>query len=93
MERLVILTDSSIPDFKSFYPWEPQLTTRKYENRVQETENNYITVKPGTVDEMVNSIIVQLYDKVEGNKSELAKHLGVSRTTLYKKLKELSYIT
>jgi DNA-binding NtrC family response regulator len=44
-------------------------------------------LKPGSLDFLMEQIIEQMDRAVGGNKSELARRLGVSRTTLWKKMK------
>lgn len=46
-----------------------------------------ISVTPGRLEEMEREIIRKMQRALAGNKSELARRLGVSRTTLWKKLK------
>jgi PAS domain S-box-containing protein len=53
-----------------------------------QTENNKISINISTFEEMENQIIEQLSKKFGGNKAMLAKELGISRTTLWKKLKK-----
>lgn len=45
-----------------------------------------IRVEPGDLDFMVDQIISHLLPLVNGNRSELSRRLGISRTTLWKKL-------
>ena len=47
-----------------------------------------VTVSAGTLDDMVQEIINQMERAYGGNKSEVARRLGISRTTLWKRLKE-----
>ncbi|NPV71310.1 MAG: sigma 54-interacting transcriptional regulator [Firmicutes bacterium] len=47
-----------------------------------------LTVQAGTLDEMVQSLIDQFDHAYGGNRSEVARRLGISRTTLWKKMKE-----
>ena len=63
-------------------------------NELRETQNenpdaeaaNGVLIPMGTLDEMENEIIRVLYRKFYGNKLRLAKQLGISRTTLWKRL-------
>lgn len=48
-----------------------------------------ITVRVSTLREMEQEIIHQLYDRAGDNKQDLAKTLGISRTTLWKRVKEI----
>lgn len=88
MERLVVLTDESLPNVRLLKPYASLVAPRKIEHNILE-DNDSLIVQSGSMDEMMNSLIIQLYDRVKGNKSELAQILGISRTTLYKKLNEL----
>ncbi len=47
-----------------------------------------VTVAAGPLDEMVMDIIDQFDRAYSGNRSEIARRLGISRTTLWKKMKE-----
>lgn len=47
---------------------------------------NGVYIPMGTLDEMENEIIRALYRKFYGNKQRVAKQLGISRTTLWKRL-------
>lgn len=48
-----------------------------------------IAVKVGTLQEMEQQIIQHFYHKSEGNRQTIANLLGISRTTLWKKIKEM----
>ncbi len=51
-------------------------------------ENEYLKVKVASLEDMESQIYEKLLKRYEGNKSELAEKLGVSRTTLWKKMKQ-----
>ncbi|WP_078664899.1 sigma 54-interacting transcriptional regulator [Carboxydocella sporoproducens] len=51
-------------------------------------QGDTITVREGTLEEMELEIIRKLDAKMNGNRTLLAQKLGISRTTLWKKLKE-----
>ena len=60
---------------------------REIQNESPDTEiANEVHIPLGTLDEMENEIIRVLYRKFYGNKLRLAKQLGISRTTLWKRL-------
>lgn len=84
MERLVILAGNNELDRK----WSRQLISEADEGilQIENDPNSGINVKIGTLDEMETQLIVAIDGKVKGNRSELAKVLGISRTTLWKKL-------
>ena len=52
-------------------------------------EINEVTVQIDTLENMILNIISQLYQKLDGNKTELMQTLDISRTTLWRKIKEL----
>lgn len=54
---------------------------------------HYVKVKIGPLKEIENQIIRHLYHSYSGNRQEIANVLGVSRTTLWKKLKELMVVS
>ncbi|MCL6447992.1 MAG: sigma 54-interacting transcriptional regulator [Armatimonadetes bacterium] len=56
------------------------------------TDNNYMIIKRGTLAEMEHEIIKKLFAEYNGNRKKLAGILGISRTTLWKLLKEGSNI-
>lgn len=49
-----------------------------------------ISVEPGTLKEMENAILKTLLERVGGNQTLLADILGISRVSIWKKLKELN---
>lgn len=50
-------------------------------------EEEVLVLKPGSMEYLEEQIIEQMDKLVGGNKSELARRLGISRSTLWKKLK------
>ncbi|GIN22278.1 MAG TPA: sigma-54-dependent Fis family transcriptional regulator [Bacillus bacterium] len=52
--------------------------------------DDYIRVKVGSLQEMETEIYEQLLNKFDGNKTLVANKLGISRTTLWKKVKEVT---
>lgn len=82
MEKCVVLTEKqeinllikNLLDESEVHDWHP--------------ENNKISINISTFEEMENQIFEQLSKKFGGNKAMLAKELGISRTTLWKKLKK-----
>lgn len=55
-------------------------------------QGNEIKLELGTLKEIEDQVLIQLHAKYEGNKQLLAESLGISRTTLWKKLKELDLL-
>ena len=45
---------------------------------------------PATFEEMERSMIGEYMEKYQGNLSEVAKQLGISRQTLYNKIKKIN---
>ncbi|WP_258360414.1 sigma 54-interacting transcriptional regulator [Moorella sulfitireducens] len=56
----------------------------------QEDSQQKIIIELDTLERMENQLLSQAYSNFHGNKSELAKVLGVSRATLWKKLKKVN---
>lgn len=52
--------------------------------------DDYIRVKVGSLQEMETEIYEQLLNKYDGNRTFVANKLGISRTTLWKKVKEVN---
>jgi len=81
MEKYVVLT-------------EKQEINSMIKNLIDESEisdehsgNSKLSINVSTFEDMENQIIKQLSKNFDGNKALLAKELGISRTTLWKKLK------
>jgi len=81
VERMVILADGEALEEK----WVGQLLLEADEGVIQPQEGT-ITVTLGSLEEMEQQIIASAERIVGGNRSELARLLGVSRTTIWKKL-------
>lgn len=85
-ERLILLKDE--------VPMAEVLQEMVYRKRGQgegiwnKDEKDKITIKKGTLKEMEKTIIRNLYQQYNGNCTLLAERLNISRTTLWKKLKE-----
>lgn len=84
MERMVILADINSANDR----WMQQLIEEADEEMAEDAQllDNVMNVKMGTLATMEQQLIELANHKVGGNKSELAKLLGISRTTLWKKL-------
>ncbi len=84
MERLVILTDHGKLDTK----WVQQLIAESDEGIIHDGKSSEkrIAVRIGTLEEMEKQLIDAVKERAQGNRSEVAKLLGISRTTLWKKL-------
>ncbi len=84
IERMVILADRSVLDEK----WVRQLIAEADEGIIQDSreEKDRIGVRLGSLEDMERQLIAAVDERVGGNRSDLAKLLGISRTTLWKKL-------
>lgn len=85
VERLVALDGTHVPELQTML-FNGQL---KLEEKWQPTET--ITVKVGTLEEMEKQIIRHLDKRLGQNRQALADKLGISRTTLWKKVKEINH--
>jgi propionate catabolism regulator PrpR len=84
MERLVILAkDGKLDNF-----WTQQLLSEADEGIINGPADMgmNVTVRLGTLEEMEQQLIAMVEKRVQGNQSEIARYLGISRTTLWKKL-------
>ena len=56
----------------------------------RESAQATLTIPVGTLKEMERSILEILFGRLDGNQQRLAGELGVSRVTVWKKLKEIA---
>ncbi|HEY4553790.1 MAG TPA: sigma 54-interacting transcriptional regulator [Bacillaceae bacterium] len=56
-------------------------------------DHQYVKVRIGSLEEMQGQIIEELTIRFDGNKALLAEKLGISRTTLWKKMKKGDIVT
>lgn len=93
VERLVVLTAEGISsDFVFILDnliQELYVTNGEYLNR---TDSDHLLIRIGTMQDMEQQIITKLYRFNHQNREELAKNLNISRTTLWKKLKEINSV-
>ncbi|MGI5822697.1 MAG: sigma 54-interacting transcriptional regulator [Dethiobacteria bacterium] len=92
MEKYAILSEGS-RDKDNFRLME-ELVDELYRFRedpgaMLDDHDNYLTVQVGTLEEMEQEIIEKLYRQTDLDKKSLANRLGISRTTLWKRLKTL----
>jgi len=85
LERLIILAEG---DTLSMDLLDLEQVTEAEERA---REKNSFTVAPGTLDEIEDQVIDILVDRFNGNKGKIADALGISRTTLWKKLKRMGH--
>lgn len=74
IEKAVILADSNILGVSSF-------------NLFDNTSDHDINLQNSTIEEMEKTMILSSIKKEKGNMSAVAKNLGITRQTLYNKLK------
>ncbi|NMB41758.1 MAG: sigma 54-interacting transcriptional regulator [Firmicutes bacterium] len=90
MEKYVILSEGNKDDFRLMEELIDELYRSKEDAQGLKTdEKRYITVNIGTLEYMQDQIIKKLYQQNNMHKKDLASCLGISRTTLWKKLKAL----
>jgi len=75
IEKAVILTDKKVLSEDIF--------------SLNSSSNHAIKFQDKTIEEMENEMILASIDREKGNLSAVAKKLGITRPTLYKKLKKL----
>ncbi|SFE57997.1 sigma 54-interacting transcriptional regulator [Alteribacillus iranensis] len=85
VERMQILASSSVLNSEDFifnHSQQPQPQS----GTAASMDDDHLQVKIGAMKEMEKDIIQQLDERFDGNKQQIANILGVSRTTLWKKL-------
>lgn len=87
IERLVILSNGQSIDRELAY----KLIEDADEGILLSGAEDFITVQVGTLEEMEREIIKKMDKKMGFKKNKLAKRLGISRTTLWKKLNDLDF--
>lgn len=90
VERYVALGEESIKAHTTFHGLVNKLIG--YEAPVRKQNSDHIVIELGNMMDMERQILAQVSGMVTGGKGEIARLLGVSRTTLWKKLKELDII-
>ncbi|MBC7335574.1 MAG: HTH domain-containing protein [Clostridia bacterium] len=75
--------------FQELFAETVQQPTRLAPPPVSGEEGGRVVIRLGTLEEMEKQILRQARSRWGANRSELAERLGISRTTLWKKLKEL----
>jgi len=85
-ERYMALGEEDTVNFVTL----KDLVFRLLDSREKGGSKKQITVEIGTFEEIENSIIDQLAKSLPYNKQDLARALGISRTTLWRKLKSPS---
>lgn len=93
IERFVILCDKERDDKEVFRQQERQLGGQ-YLNRQQAEVNqelNTLHVNIGTMSEIELQIMMQLSQRLNGDRDEMAKILNVSKTTLWRRFKKIDF--
>jgi len=87
-ERYVALEEENTKSHSTFYGLLKKLTTGTDCSRIKGSVNQ-VTIDLGNMLDMEKQILTQASKIIRGNKGDMAKILGISRTTLWKKLKDL----
>ncbi|MFZ5633964.1 MAG: sigma 54-interacting transcriptional regulator [Bacillota bacterium] len=87
VERYVALGEENIETHATFHGLFNKLIG--YETAVKKPNSDHIVIELGNMVDMERQILAQVSGMIPGGKGEMARVLGVSRTTLWKKLKEL----
>jgi two-component system, NtrC family, response regulator HydG len=83
VERAVVLCQGEYLDEKDFVSIRPEASSET------ETPENFPGLQGDmTLEDVEKEVILKTLDTVEGNKSETARRLGITRKTLHKKLKQ-----
>jgi propionate catabolism operon transcriptional regulator len=85
-ERYTALGEADVATAATFRALFAKLQAKNLPAPAQEPAE--ITIRVGTLEEMERQIIPKARKVIHGGKTELAKVLGVSRQTLWKKLKD-----
>ncbi|OAT86163.1 sigma-54 interaction domain-containing protein [Desulfotomaculum copahuensis] len=89
VERYVALSEENIHTHPTFHRLLNKLTAG--EEKIPPPDNDHqLTIELGDMLYMERQILTQASRIIRGGKSEMARVLGISRTTLWKKLKELN---
>lgn len=89
VERYVALSEENIDTHPTFHGLLNKLTAG-VEKISPPVNDNQLTIELGDMTCMERQILIQTSRLIRGGKSEMARVLGISRTTLWKKLKELN---
>ncbi|RJX25923.1 MAG: AAA family ATPase [Dethiobacter sp.] len=92
IEKYVILSEGNKDNFRLMEELVDELYRFKEDRQNLKHEDHYITVNIGTLEYMEGQIIEKLYQQKNIDKKDLASRLGISRTTLWKKLKTLETV-
>ncbi len=90
IEKYVFLSEEGADNFRLI----EELVDELYRYRDDEQDlvpagGQYLTIDVGKMEDMEQQIIEKLYKQSKRDKKDLARQLGISRTTLWKKLKNI----
>lgn len=88
VERYVALGEENIKTHTVFHSLLDKLDTGELSAR-KKSGANQVTIELGSMMDMEREILLQASKLIRGNKGDIAKILGISRSTLWKKLKDL----
>ncbi len=90
MNKYVILSEGSKDNFRLMEELIDELYRFREDSKIlKRDENNSLTISIGSLEYMEQQIIKKLSQQTDIDKKDLASLLGISRTTLWKKLKAL----
>ncbi|MFZ5642186.1 MAG: sigma 54-interacting transcriptional regulator [Bacillota bacterium] len=87
-ERYAALGEDNTRIHSTFYGLFKKLVMGAIDHDIK-NDGNHLTIQLGSIPDMEKQILTQASRLIRGNKGEMAKILGISRTTLWKKLKDL----
>jgi len=88
IERFVAIGTVSSPEERRMV-FQDQMSQRSEE---EDDDGKQLRLRIGPLEEMERQIIHELHQRYRGNKQILSEILGISRTTLWKKIKEMSKV-
>ncbi|WAH37094.1 sigma 54-interacting transcriptional regulator [Alicyclobacillus dauci] len=89
LERIVVLFNAEIPHDDVLQEIVEELAVNdRAATLTNEQSGGFDSVLNGTLEDIEKQVILRQLDQFGGNKELTAKHLGISRATLWRKLKE-----
>ncbi|MEW5921545.1 MAG: sigma 54-interacting transcriptional regulator [Bacillota bacterium] len=89
VEKYAILAEGTADRFRLMEELVDELSNFREESQGNgDAHGDSLTINVGTLEGMERQIIGELYRQNRADKKELARRLGISRTTLWKKIKE-----
>ncbi|MPN24684.1 hypothetical protein SDC9_172086 [bioreactor metagenome] len=88
--RIVILSNSHVLTSEDIKKSEIKLSSKHHcSNEVRDESENVLKLSAGSLNSMEQEIISWYMDKYSGNRAMVSQALNISRTTLWKKLKNI----